>query len=354
MNLLFTTSMKREPCYLLWDQMKKRAPHTFPQNRSTAPKKETDEASNIMSGKEAEEADVCCANCGVVEVDDIKLDTSCDDCDLVKYCTDGCRKEHREQHDEECKNRVQELHDRKLFTQPEETHLGECPICFLPMPLGRRKKAFYSCCCNYICGGCVYVHVVKNGNFNCPFCREPASADTDAFELMKKRVEAGDPQALRRMGTRSYHERDYDKAVEYWTKAAELEDLDAHYELGAIYFEELWVEEDEEINCPFLNEERSVYHLERAAIGGHAEARHILGCVEEYNGNIDRAVKHYIIAANLGYEDSMKEVWDFFKSECIAKEDLEATLRTHTAAIDAMKSPERDAGEAWRDARMTG
>jgi TPR repeat protein len=298
-----------------------------------------------MSDEEVEEADVCCANCGIVEVDDIKLDTSCNDCDLVKYCTDRCRKEHREQHDEECKNRVQELHDRKVFTQPDESHLGECPICFLPMPLVRKKITFYPCCCKTICDGCVYVNVVKNRNCNCPFCREPASADFDELGALKKRIKAGDPLALRRMGTIRYHEGDYDEAVEYFTKAAELGDLDAHNELGKLYAKGEGVEEDFG---------KMVYHYEKAAIGGHVKARHYLGCVEEGNGNIERAVKHFIIAANLGYEDSMKEVWDFFKSECIAKEDLEATLRTHMAAIDAIKSPERDAGEAWRDARMTG
>ena len=58
-----------------------------------------------MSGKvEVEEADLCCANCGVAEVDDIKLELKdCDGCDLVKYCSDGCREEHQEKHSEECK-----------------------------------------------------------------------------------------------------------------------------------------------------------------------------------------------------------------------------------------------------------
>src|SRR5210317_2575984 len=101
-----------------------------------------------------EEADICCANCGMAEVDDIKLE-NCDGCDLVKYCSDKCREEHREQHDEDCKNRGQELHNDDLFTQPDGSHLGECPICFLPMPLDPQKKLFRSCCSNFICMGCI-------------------------------------------------------------------------------------------------------------------------------------------------------------------------------------------------------
>ena len=61
---------------------------------------------------------------------------------------------------------------------------------------------------------------------------------------------------------------------------------------------------------------------------------------------MDRAVKHFIIAANLGYEKSMKELWGHYSDGNIIKEVLEVTLRTHKAAIDETKSAQRDAGEA--------
>lgn len=84
-----------------------------------------------MSSKGDEAADtvMCCASCGRAEVDDIKL-MDCDGgCDLVKYCSDDCQENHREQHEEECRKRGAELRDRDLFEQPDESHLGECPIC---------------------------------------------------------------------------------------------------------------------------------------------------------------------------------------------------------------------------------
>ena len=49
---------------------------------------------------------------------------------------------------------------------------------------------------------------------------------------MMKRIKANDPVALRQMGVKLYHEGDYDAAFEYWTKAAELGDVDAHNQLG--------------------------------------------------------------------------------------------------------------------------
>ncbi len=76
----------------------------------------------------------CCACCGIAEVDDIKL-TECDGCDLVKYCSDECQIEHKPQHEQTCKKRAAELRDELLFKQPESTHLGDCPICCLPLPL---------------------------------------------------------------------------------------------------------------------------------------------------------------------------------------------------------------------------
>ncbi len=286
---------------------------------------------------EADENNYVCANCGVAEVDDIQLE-DCDGCDLVKYCGDKCKEEHREKHKGECKIRVTELHDRKLFTQPDISHRGECPLCFLPMPLDPQKSAFYSCCSKSICFGCEYANYKINGGDSCPFCREPAPDDDEEEKRLMERVKANDPAAMYQMGTRRYHEGDHDSAVKYWTKAAELGYVDSHYQLSVVYLNGRGVEKEEE---------KAVYHSEKAAIGGEPYARHNLGCYERENGRIERAVKHFIIAAKLGFEKSMKSLWDYYKHGEITKEDLESTLRTHQAAITEMKSPQREAAEAW-------
>ncbi len=46
-----------------------------------------------------------CATCGIAQVDDTKLE-ECDGCDLVKHCSDKCRENHIEQHEEEFKKRL--------------------------------------------------------------------------------------------------------------------------------------------------------------------------------------------------------------------------------------------------------
>ena len=55
---------------------------------------------------------VCyCASCGVAEIDNVTLKFYDDGCDLVKYCSDGCQENHREQHKEECMKRKAALEE---------------------------------------------------------------------------------------------------------------------------------------------------------------------------------------------------------------------------------------------------
>ena len=282
---------------------------------------------------------LCCANCGIAGVDEIKLE-ECHGCDRVRYCSDKCREEHREQHSEDCKKRADELHDRCLFTQPDGTHKGECPICFLPNPIDAGKTTFMACCGKTICMGCGYAHLMSNKHdrvkrSRCLFCR--TSALEDEYEKREmERIEANDPAVLSNKGEECYNEGNYDKALKYWTKAAELGDAEAHFRLGLMYGEGEGVEKDLE---------KEVYHNEKAAIGGHPNARYNLAFIEAENGNMERAVKHMIIAANLGYDKSMKALLTFYKQGVITKEEYGATLRTHQAAINATKSAQRGAVE---------
>ena len=56
------------------------------------------------------------------------------------------------------------------------------------------------------------------------------------------------------------------------------------------------------------DEKKEVYHSDQAAIGGNPSARNNLGCKEWKNGNSDRTVKHWIIAANLGHDGALKTI----------------------------------------------
>ena len=288
-----------------------------------------------MSDDENEAVDTscCCALCGVSEIDDIKL-VPCDDCDLVKYCSDECQNNHRSEHEEDCKNRVAELREELLFKQPESSHMGDCPICSLPLPIDSRYIMF-NCCSKRICRGCISrIVLLETEASPCPFCRTPGAKTKEEVEKRRmKRVEANCPVALCIQGVKEYDDGDFDKAFEYLSEAAEMGNSEAHSRLADMYHDGEGVEQ---------NEGKKIHHLEEAAIGGHPIARHNLGKLECDNNDLDRAVKHWIIAATQGHDVSLKALMRVFKMGYVEKEVLAAALRAHKAAVDATKSPQRE------------
>jgi tetratricopeptide (TPR) repeat protein len=288
------------------------------------------------------EADEVCANCGKSAVDDIKLKI-CTACKLVKYCSVECQKNHRPKHKKTCKKRAAEIRYDLLFTQPDESHYGECPICCLPLPLDGRKSTVNSCCSKTICIGCAHankIHEDEQGlEHKCPYCREQLpKTDEKIKQNYMERAKANDPVALNELGKHANYQGDYEAALEYLTKAAALGDADAHYELACMYFKGGGVEKDEK---------KKVYHSEEAAIGGHAGARYMLGVHEGVNGRIDRANKHFIIAANLGHGKALEGVKTGYRIGDVRKEDLESALRGHQTAVDAAKSEQREEAYAF-------
>ena len=271
----------------------------------------------------------CCASCGIAEIDDTKL-VPCDGCDLVKYCSDECQRNHKLEHEEACKKRAAELREELLFKQPESTHRGDCPICMIPLSLDLSTSSVYRCCSKLVCKGCVYGNVKREAEVRlecneCPFCREPMpETDEEIRKQIMKRVEANDPDAMCEWGVEKFEKRDFSGALEYFTKAAALGDAEAHYKLALMYQVDEGVEKDDE---------KYIYHLGEAAISGHPDARYFLGC-EEWNSDNDlRAVKHWIIAATQGDDRSIKQLMEMFKEGLIKKVVLEHGLRAHLSLI---------------------
>ena len=288
-------------------------------------------------GTKAEEvavaADTCCASCGIAQVDDVKLMDCNGGCDLVKYCGDECQDNHRDQHEEECRKRLAEIRDRDLFTQPSESHLGECPICCLPLSIDAKESRFMECCSKYICNGCDLANqkreIEAGLEHRCPYCREPAPKSQE--EINKRtmnRIKKNCPVAMQQMGQKRREEGDYKSALKYYTKAAQLGDAYSHYQLSVMYHEGEGVEKDMK---------KYIYHSEEAAIGGHPEARQNLGIDEWNSERFDRARKHFIIAANLGYHDSLQPLKDLYADGYASKEDYANALRAYQATVAGVK-----------------
>ena len=173
----------------------------------------------------------------------------------------------------------------------------------------------------------------------CVFCRQLVpSTKNEAEKYTKKRIEASDPVTIYEAGLKQYDKGDYSSAFDYYTRAAELGNVGAKFSLSFMYRDGHGVEKDGG---------KRMHHLEEAAIGGDPSARYNLGCIEEESGNIEKAARHWNIAAKQGDDDSIKVLLKMFKRGFVEKEVLAAALRAHQAAVDATKSPQRNAAEAY-------
>ena len=217
-----------------------------------------------------------------------------------------------------------------------------CSICFdlIGLPIIRHSK-MNVCCIKILCNGCVLAARQRGINNTCPFCRTTLPAD-DASELsmIQKRADKGDADAISYLG-KKYHcgqlglEKDTPRAVELWTEAAELGSLDAHYELGDLYF--LGIGSDIEVDRL-----RAIHHWQQAVMKGHAGSRHALGCAEGVNGSYELAVQHWVISAKMGEERSLHGMKKMFKDGIATKEQYAEALMGYRDAVEEMKSPQRE------------
>ena len=286
-----------------------------------------------------------CANCGKGEEKSINL-KSCTACKLVKYCNRECQIAHRPQHKKECKKRAAELHEEALFKEhpPNE----DCPICFLRMPSSNSGARYMSCCGKMICSGCIYEVENMNDAVICPFCRFARVRFEDNVESIIKRMKLGDPRAFFDYGC--FHNTgeegfplDHSKALDFWRRAAKLGHAGANFNIGCAYNSGTTVDFDMK---------KAKHHWELAAMKGDETARHNLGCIEERENNMDRAVKHWILAAGSGENRSLKKIQGLYSTGHATKDDYAKALQAYQTYLEEIKSDKRDeAGATFENYR---
>jgi TPR repeat protein len=231
------------------------------------------------------------------------------------------------------------LHDEKLFKQPPPAE--DCPICMLPLPSLYTGRTYKPCCGKIICSGCIYAVLKRDGFVGlCPFCRIPTpTTDEMMMEQIKKRMDLGDAEAMTNLGC-CYSEglfglpQDYGKALELFHRSAELgHTADAYYNIGDAYHVGNGVEREEK---------KAIHYWELAAIGGVDRARYNLGAYEYKAGNMDRALKHFMIAVGSGDNDALNAIQTLFMDGKATKDDYAKALRAYQANLVEIKSPQRD------------
>ena len=108
--------------------------------------------------------------------------------------------------------------------------------------------------------------------------------------------------------------------------------------IGIAYSRAIGVERDEA-------KANNYYKL--AAIGGHMGSRHNLGNAEAYAYNMDRALKHWMIAIVGGEKESLSSIQVMFKHGRLTKDNYAKALVARQAYLDEVKSPQRDEAAAF-------
>jgi len=207
-----------------------------------------------------------------------------------------------------------------------------------------------ACCGKVICSGCIHAPVFDNqGNKvddeKCPFCRTPRPTSIEEMiERYKKRVDVDDPIAIHKLGV--YYRggeygfpQDWNKALELFHRAAELGHAKACCNIGWAYDNGYFVDVDKT---------KAVHYYELAAMDGCVIARYNLGLMEKAD-NVNRALKHHMIATSSGFAESLEEIKNLYTDGEVTKECYMTALQSYQAYLGEIKSKQRDQAAAFSE-----
>ena len=258
------------------------------------------------------------------------------------------------------KNLEEELEGADLFAPFPPT--DDCAICLVPLSRvylekeARFTESLYKACCgNEICWAChreneESINKQNEENtgkkivFACPFCREPELTCLDEqFSRLQARCLKNDHEAFTLMGCR-YQSGKYGlakgdlKALDCYIRAVELGSPAACVHIADAY---------DEGNGVAINKKRAALFERVGALRGEIVARHNIGCFEYLSGNHEIAIRHWKIAAEAGYQNSLNALRKIYNNEMsgkefISKEEMDTISRSGHGAQMEVKSEERE------------
>ena len=183
----------------------------------------------------------------------------------------------------------------------------------------------------------------------CPFCR--VLSPTTEKEITKrelKRAELNDPIAMCNLGVcyrdgSDGYPQDYSKALELWHRAGELGHAEAYGNIGYAYGIGRGVE---------IDKKKAKHYYELAAMESCFKARNNLASLEYHEDDLERAIKHFMIAVRGGNSRSVKIIKEIYTDGDATKDDYTKALQLYQAYLGEIKSPQRDkAAAAQEDCR---
>ena len=88
---------------------------------------------------------------------------------------------------------------------------------------------------------------------------------------------------------------------------------------------------------------KAKFHAEAAAMAGHEVARFNVGIIEAKSGNMERAVKHWTIAASAGESYAMHKLRTRVEKGAVSRESLDSSLSAYNNSCVKMRSKARGA-----------
>jgi TPR repeat protein len=197
-------------------------------------------------------------------------------------------------------------------------------------------ELYYPCCGKEICKGCVHSFSKTDNDDKCPYCNSDRVNKTDNEDVEEaiKRVEANDPVAMCILATfyragEGGLQQDEERAMELFTRAADLGYYKARLNLGNAYYRGGEMK-------------KAKLHYEAAAMAGDVLARFDIGCMEA-ESNMERAIKHWSIAASAGCYDAMNQLRILFELGAVSRESIDSTLAAYNNSCAEFRSEARDA-----------
>jgi TPR repeat protein len=193
---------------------------------------------------------------------------------------------------------------------------------------------YYTCCGKSVCAGCAHSFIKTNNDDKCPYCNSERNKTRDEkVEEVMRRVEANDAASIYMLAYFYQHglnglQQDEERAMELFTRAAELGFSKAHNNLGNAYYRGGEMK-------------KAMLHYGAAAMAGCELARYNLGLMELKSGNMERGIKHWTIAASAGCYRSMQNLR--ILKGAVSRESIDSTLAAYNESCAEMRSEARDA-----------
>ena len=178
----------------------------------------------------------------------------------------------------------------------------------------------------------------------CCFCRavdpdevDGVDEDEEIVRRVRKRLEANDPQSYftvanwYRHGMLGYPV-DNQKAFEHMHRAAELGWPKACHNLGCYYQHGVGTEKDER---------KEIYWFEEAAKKGDIDSRWNLGDKEMMRGDAMRAIKHFLISAAAGDDQSLGKIIKAVSMNLVTRDKFNEVRAKYHEAKEGVKSEMR-------------